>query len=307
MNDLLPKSFTRGGAGEYVDLKKDAARDLEMGLGAAEPSLAKFFEEVSEVKQEMEKVKELLSRLQGAHEESKRAHRAQTMKDVRERMDGDVHEVLLKMRVIKAKLEGMDASNQASRRIAGCGPGTPSDRTRSSLTNSLRKKLKDLMEEFQSLRGKARDEYREMVKRRFYTVNGQMPDEETVEHIIETGESESFLQKAIEEQGRGQVLDTINEIQERHDAAMEMEKSLLELHQIFMDMAVLVDAQGEQLNDIGHYVSQANAYIDHGNLQLKSAKQHQRSTSKWLLIALIILLLLILLIIVPVTTTFRSS
>ena len=44
------------------------------------------------------------------------------------------------------------------------------------------------------------------------------------------------------------------EIKERSDAAMEMKKS-----QIFMDMAVLVDAQGEQLDDIKHYVSQANA------------------------------------------------
>eukprot|EP00250_Pteridium_aquilinum_P017231 c23516_g1_i1 orf=606-1532(-) len=308
MNDLLPKSLVKGGgAGDYVDLKKDAARDLEMGLGGEQQSLAMFFEEVSGVKKEMEKVKELLGRLQGAHEESKRAHQAQTMKDVRERMDGDVREVLLKARAIKGKLEDLDASNQASRRVAGCGPGTPSDRTRTSITNALRKKLKDLMEEFQSLREMARGEYRETVKRRFYTVNGQLPDEETVERIIETGESESFLQKAIQEQGRGQVLDTIMEIQERHDAAMEMEKSLLELHQIFMDMAVLVDSQGEQLNDIEHYVSQANAYIDRGAQQLKSAKQYQRSTRKWMIIALIILLLLILLIVIPVATSFKNS
>lgn len=55
-----------------------------------------FFQEVSGVKKEMEKVKELLGRLQGAHEESKRTHCAQTMKEVHERMDGDVQEVLLK-------------------------------------------------------------------------------------------------------------------------------------------------------------------------------------------------------------------
>lgn len=48
----------------------------------------------------------------------------------------------------------------------------------------------------------------------------------------------------------GQVLDTLAEIQERHEAVRELEKSLLDLHQIFLDMAVLVEAQGEQLDNI---------------------------------------------------------
>jgi syntaxin 1B/2/3 len=45
------------------------------------------------------------------------------------------------------------------------------------------------------------------------------------------------------QQGRGQALDTLAEIQERHRAVKDLEQSLLELHQIFLDMAVLVEAQ----------------------------------------------------------------
>ncbi|KAI5062513.1 hypothetical protein GOP47_0023052 [Adiantum capillus-veneris] len=316
MNDLLPKSLKKGEVTvEYVDLKKlEAGADLEMGLqgGGEQQSLAIFFEEVSAVKTEMAKVQELLGRLQKGVEESKGAHRAQAMKEVRERMEGDVREVLLKARAIKAQVEDLDASNAGARKIAGCGPGTPSDRTRTSITHALRKKLKQLMEEFQSLREKARNEYRETVKRRFYTVKGQMPDEETVERIIETGESESFVQKAIQEQGRGELDQSSSflvEIRERHDAAMELERSLVELHQIFLDMAVMVEAQGERLDEIEHYVRQASAYMDSGAEQLKSAKHYQRSSRKWLMLALLILLLLVvLLVIVPVATTaFKSS
>lgn len=47
-----------------------------------------------------------------------------------------------------------------------------------------------------------------------------------------------------------QVLDTLAEIQERHEAVKQLEKSLLELNQIFRDMAVLVEAQGEKLDNI---------------------------------------------------------
>ena len=43
------------------------------------------------------------------------------------------------------------------------------------------------------------------MERRVYTVTGQQPAQEDVERLIETGESETIFQKAILEQGRGQV------------------------------------------------------------------------------------------------------
>lgn len=51
------------------------------------------------------------------------------------------------------------------------------------------------------------------------------------------------------------------EIQERHRAVKDLEQSLLELHQIFLDMAVLVEAQGEMLDNIGQQVRHETAYV----------------------------------------------
>lgn len=47
-----------------------------------------------------------------------------------------------------------------------------------------------------------------------------------------------------------QVLSTVEEIHERHDAVKEIERKLLDLHQIYLDMAVLVEAQGDLLDNI---------------------------------------------------------
>jgi hypothetical protein len=63
--------------------------------------------------------------------------------------------------------------NIESRKQAGCGENSSTDRTRLSITNSLKKKLKELMGEFQALRQKFQDEYKEVVERRIYT--GQTP------------------------------------------------------------------------------------------------------------------------------------
>jgi syntaxin 1B/2/3 len=89
------------------------------------------------------------------------------------------------------------------------------------------------MLDFQALRQRFQDEYQEVVERRVYTVTGKKVDELVIEQLIETGDSEQIFQRAIQEQGRGQILDTIAEIQERHDAVRDIEKKLLELHQVF--------------------------------------------------------------------------
>ncbi len=88
MNELLQKSFAKGMS--YVDLKKSNLPDVEMGGIDAEKNLAHFFEEVGQIKGEMERVKELLMKLQDANDECKTVHRAQTMKTLRERMDKDI-------------------------------------------------------------------------------------------------------------------------------------------------------------------------------------------------------------------------
>jgi syntaxin 1B/2/3 len=125
-------------------------------------------------------------------------------------------------------------------------------------------------------------------------VTGEHADDETIENIIETGNSETFLQKAIQEQGRGQVLDTIKEIQERHDAVKEIERNLIELNQIFME------AQGEQLNDIEQHVNKASSFVERGTHQLKIAKDHQRNTRKCVCIGIALMIILILIVLLPI-------
>ena len=172
MNDLLSRSFGRNR--NYVDLKKDTNRgDIELGDTAAggnaggEVDMTRFFDEVGVIKNEMEQIKQFLAKVQEAHEETKTVHRAQAMKALRSRMDADISQVTKLAKSIKLKLEELDKANSANRRVRGCEEGTPTDRTRTSITSTLRKKLKDLMGEFQILRQKIMGEYKETVERRY--------------------------------------------------------------------------------------------------------------------------------------------
>ncbi|GJY38000.1 syntaxin/epimorphin, conserved site-containing protein [Tanacetum coccineum] len=188
--------------------------------------------EVQAIEKQYEKLNKLLKKLQDAHEESRAVTKAAAMKAIKQRMEKDVDEVGKIARFIKAKIEELDKENLANRQKPGCGKGTGVDRSRTATTLSLKKKFKDKMTEFQTLRESIHQEHREVVERRVYTVTGTRADEETIDRLIETGDSEQIFQKAIREQGRGQVLDTLAEIQERHDAVREVERKLLELQQV---------------------------------------------------------------------------
>jgi len=190
MNDLLSKSFGKKSSRNYVGLKRDAfrrdddngvetpttggEREMEV-LGAGGRDTTQFFQEVGEMKTEMERIKEFLTKIQGMNEESKMLHQAQAMSVLRDRMDADIAQVTKIARSLKAKLENLDRANAANRRMPGCEPGSTTDRTRTSITSTLRKKLKDLMGDFQLLRQRMMGDYRQTVERRSVSATPQFP------------------------------------------------------------------------------------------------------------------------------------
>ncbi|KAK1296733.1 hypothetical protein QJS10_CPB15g02167 [Acorus calamus] len=304
MNDLLTDSF------EIPRGQPSRGDDIESGpvqMNSAELGLDSFFKQVHDIEKQIEKLSKLLQKLQDANEESKAVVKAASMKAIKQRMEKDIDEVGKIARLAKVKVEELDKDNLANRQKPGCGKGSGVDRSRTSTTVALKKKLKDKMTEFQTLRESIQQDYREVVERRVFTVTGNRADEETIDQLIETGKSEQIFQQAIQEQGRGQVMDTLAEIQERHDAVREIERKLLELQQIFLDMSVLVEAQGDMLDNIESQVSSAVDHVQSGTTALQKAKKLQRNSRKWMCIAIIILLIVVAIIVVGVIQPWKSK
>lgn len=272
----------------------------EYGRNSGELGLDSFFKKVQELEKQYVKLDNLLRKLQDAHEETKAVTKAPAMKAIKQRMEKDVDEVKKTAYFLKTKVEELDKENLANRQKPACGKGSAVDRSRTATTIALKKKLKEKMAEFQILREAIHEEYREVVERRVFTVTGARADEETIDRLIETGDSEQIFQKAIQEQGRGQVMDTLAEIQERHEAVRDVERKLLDLQQTFMDIAVLVDAQGDMLDNIESQVSSAVDHVQQGNNSLQKAKKMQRNSRKWMCIAIMILLIVVVIIVVSV-------
>ncbi|XP_008812667.2 syntaxin-132-like isoform X2 [Phoenix dactylifera] len=202
------------------------------------------------------------------------------MKAIKKRMEKDIDEVGKIARLAKSKLEELDRENLANRQKPGCGKGSGVDRSRTATTIALKKRLKERMSDFQALRETIQQEYREVVERRAFTVTCNHADEETIDRWIETGNGEQIFQRAIQEQGRGQI---------------------------FLDMAVLVEAQGDILDNIESQVSSAIDHVQSGATALQRAKKLQKNSRKWICIAILILLIIVIIIIVTVIKPWSKS
>ncbi|KAK4711851.1 hypothetical protein R3W88_006364 [Solanum pinnatisectum] len=278
MNDLMTKSFL-----SYVELKKQAhldletERDLEMGKLSRtdEDNLSNFFREIEAVKGDIQEITNLLIDLQNLNEETKTTHGPKVLRGIRDRMDSDMVSVLRKAKIVKAKLEALDKSNVGNHKLSvAYAQGTVVDRTRVNMTNGLRVKLRDIMNDFQALREKILSDYKDCLRRRYYNETGKEPTEEVIEKMV-SGES-----------GKVQIFAAKTEMnlddKDRHETVMDIKKSLDKLHQVFLDMAVLVETQGEQIDDIEHNMAIAGSFISGGTNSLFYAKQQQNKGRAWI-------------------------
>lgn len=288
------------GVGRYRD-EDDAA------TGSGDPDMQDFYSKVEAIQAKMDSMVSRQQRLIALHEEGKTAVQNVRVRQIKDEMASETQQITQTAKIIKNELNFLDALNERSLSKKGCEVGSNTERTRTGITSSLKQKLAKIMDEFTALRRNIMNQYRDVVERRFYTVTGDAPTEEQVDQLIETGEAENLFQKAILAQGKGKLLDTLNEINERHEAVKELNKALLELNQMFLDMAALVEQQGAQLDNIEKQVSRAKDHVHSGVEQLRQAKTLAKNTRKWMCCALIIGLIILAIIVVAVVQPWKSG
>merc|ERR1712178_32719 len=96
------------------------------------------------------------------------------------------------------------------------------------------------------------------------------------------------------------LLEEVQRIREKHQDILRLEQSVADLHQMFVEVAALVDTQGNMLDAIEENVHDTVENTEKVNKELKTAITVQRSTRKWEC-CLIVVLLLIAALFAPMT------
>ncbi|MCO5613120.1 hypothetical protein L7F22_067395 [Adiantum nelumboides] len=291
-----PSSSSASASASASALHSHSHNSYSLNTQLLNENLSSFFENVDSISFSTEALRQAFHVLQ--REQSKQSPKNSIA--LSSKMQADMDSILSQARSIKLSLDSLDQDNVNNRLLPGCHENSSVDRVRVFVANGLRCKLKGFMDDFSALQKKVRDDHRDDVCRRVFALTGQIASEEVVDEMVEAGETENFLRKAIEEQGKGgqvKLEATIHQIEGRNASVRHLEESLLALHQIFLDMSVLVDVQGEELNDIERNMLESMSFIKIGVEDLAGAvvaDTQRRTTRTWVIMVSVICLLLLI-------------
>lgn len=213
------------------------------------------------------------------------------------------------------------ATNRDSQQVAArikqlqqSGGATRTDterRMREQTFNVVVRQFYDLMSRYQTLKGQCRSRYRAKVKHQLEVVCGQPVTDAQVDATIEAGDSSRVFSQHLLQQKRDQdAANALVYVQGRHADVVRLEKSINELYEVFTDMALLVERQGEVLNSIEAAVVSSQEHQEAAVVELEKASDWMvKARQKRCLIIVLVVVCLVVVsvaVAVPVALTLRK-
>ncbi|XP_027435650.1 syntaxin-3-like [Zalophus californianus] len=123
-------------------------------------------------------------------------------------------------------------------------------------------------------------------------ITGKKTTDEELEEMLESGKPAIFISglNIIDSQISKQAL---SEIEGRHKDIVRLESSIKELHDVFMDIAMLVENQGEMLDNIELNVMHTVDHVEKAREEMKRAMKYQGQAWKKLIIIIVVVVVLL--------------
>lgn len=153
-------------------------------------------------------------------------------------------------------------------------------RIRENLSNTLTRKFVDVMKEYQTAQQTYKTDIKKKVKRQVQIVKPDATTEE-IDTVLKSGGTGELFKSAIL---KGEAADPIRtaylNVVDKYQDVLTLEASVAELHQMFLDFALLTERQGELLDQVEHQVKAASDYIDEGNTNVVQAIELHKSVRR---------------------------
>uniref|UniRef100_A0A8B9E8X5 Syntaxin-1B n=1 Tax=Anser cygnoides TaxID=8845 RepID=A0A8B9E8X5_ANSCY len=172
------------------------------------------------------------------------------------------NKVRSKLKAIEQSIEQEEGLNRSSADL----------RIRKTQHSTLSRKFVEVMTEYNATQSKYRDRCKDRIQRQL-EITGRTTTNEELEDMLESGKLAIFTDDIkMDSQMTKQAL---NEIETRHNEIIKLETSIRELHDMFVDMAMLVESQGEMIDRIEYNVEHSVDYVERAVSDTKKAVKYQ--------------------------------
>ena len=249
----------------------------------------------------VKKMGESMRAMRQAHAADMQATRPEVMQEQQDTLLREVQSTAVLAHKLKRLVDDLDADKPPFE--AG---GSGAMRQHSTVVLALRKKLASTLCEFSALRTQLEKDHQSLLARRYAAVTGHPPSDDELERLAGDGASrdaaEAVFRQAITATRANEVLAraALAEVHERHAVIVDIERSMAQLQQMFLDLAALVEAQGETVDCIEQHVQRSVAYVDRARHHVKQARRLQRGVRMRVVLSIIAAAALVALIVVAI-------
>ncbi|XP_042870809.1 syntaxin-1A-like isoform X3 [Penaeus japonicus] len=231
-----------------------------------------FFNEVEEIREMIEKIQNNVEEVKKKHSEILSA--PQPDEKVKQELDDMMTDIKKTANRVRAKLKVIEQNIESEEQVSKASADLRIKKTQHS---TLSRKFVEVMTEY----NRTQTDYRERCKGRIQRqleITGRNTTSEELEDMLEQGNPAVFTQGIIME--TQQAKQTLADIEARHADIIKLENSIRELHDMFMDMAMLVESQGEMIDRIEYHVDQSVEYVGKAMEDTKKALKYQSKARK---------------------------
>ncbi|XP_024139480.1 syntaxin-3a isoform X1 [Oryzias melastigma] len=162
-------------------------------------------------------------------------------------------------------------------------------RIRKSQHAVLSRKFVEVMTKYNEAQVDFRERSKGRIQRQL-EITGKATTDEELEEMLESGNAAVFTAGIVDS---GISKQALSEIESRHKDIVRLESSIKELHDMFVDIAMLVESQGDIVDNIEKNVSQSVDHIVEAKEQTKKAVRYQTKARKKTVIIVVIVVILL--------------
>lgn len=261
-----------------------------------------FFAEIDALKDQVEILTKKIEELKQKHNAIINPTVSQDEKFLRSQVEEATSEITALATRTNNGLKKIKVSLDRTKEEMDKNPGNSENkallRARQAHYNALTRRFKATMDGYSKTQLDYRERLKNRLKKQLQIVGtDETFDDEMIDDMIENGNMAIFDEGFIKMQQNKQILD---ELEIRKNEMYKLEKAIKELHSLFVEMANLVDEQGEMVNRILDNVTNTEAYVEKAVEDVHQAARYQSSARRkkiWLFIFCLIGLAVIALII----------
>ncbi|CAD8046074.1 unnamed protein product [Paramecium primaurelia] len=289
-----------------IELYKMSGRQDSFQLNNSNSSqdddfMPQFSAKIKKAQQCLERIKENNLRMQEMSEKYSRA----TTSYVEKELSRELEQIMVQNQQFSNQLkEAMKDIKEDVERSERDEKDQPETQMKINQRNALTSKVQEVLHASSQISIKYKTCVREKIRRQTKILDENATEEFLDEICNDPQKATQLLQgKLYGEAPSIGLTNAVSDIQEKYKDIQQLEKSVELVYQLFVDLAILVHAQGQQIDNIEISLGSAKTYVGKAEKSLVEAKEDHQSARKKICCIILIGVVILAVIIGPIVAT----